>query len=370
MIDYYRTIYGCKEMAAQGPDERVFQEISGLFQGDPGVVSAHFYVPGDDVFKNNQDLRYPLYEQDAENTVCKALIPIIDGDAVVAIFSIIFSLQKTSINSTTYHLEEICFAFNRKPRKKFLRKGTRWGDVELRQTSITHMNYYRPDGAAIYVDRVLQYMTAKEMDELIESHFAQEIHRIRKDGIKEINESFALDYPLFKMRVRKTEKPEISHSQDSDGVWWVECPTDYDFSKENVQLYLLDYFKTVLKSAAAAYFPGRVRKWGIQIYPGRRFEQIEYKSLARLRALGCNTGAEKLTFDPILMAYPVEFTDFVIIHELCHNWIMNHGFGFRAMERKWCQILLHHEPEYYIKFRSTHRFVLFAENPFIPFEQE
>lgn len=358
-------LYKCQKIASAWQGGDMPPAISKLLQSDPGVLFAHFFVVGDDVFRDNKDLRFPLYEDAGEQT-CKALIPIFDGDEVVAIFNIAFSLRNPLRDSDTGPLEWFCFAFNRSPRKKIVRTGTRWGDVELRQAENPHVNYYRPDGAAIYLNRVLQYMSDKEMDEFIESHFEKEIRRIRKDGIKEIDESFALDYPLFKMRVRKADKPEISHSRDADGVWWVECPTDYDFSKENVQLYLLDYFKAMLKSAAEAYFPERVRKWGIQIYPGRRFEQIECKSLNSRHAYGTNTKGEKLTFDPILMAHPVKFTDIIIIHELCHNWVFNHGGGFKAMERKWCQILLKLEPDYYDKFLRTHRFVLFAENPFIP----
>ena len=356
-------LYKCQKIASAWQGVEIPPAISKLLQSDPVVRYANFFVAGDDVFRDNQELRFPLYEENAEDQTCKALIPIIDKDEVVAIFNIVFSSQKALLNSETNRLEWFCFAFNRKPRKRIVRTGTRWGKVELRQAENPHVNYYRPDGAAIYLNRVLQYMSDKEMDEFIESHFEKEIRRIRKDGIKEIDESFFLDYPLFKMRVRKADKPEISHSRDADGVWWVECPADYDFSKENVQLYLLDYFKTVLKSAAEAFFPERVRKWGIQIYPGRRFEQIEYKALVNRGAFAYNTGAEKLTFDPILMAFPTDFVDYVIIHELCHDWIMNHGGGFKAMERKWCQILLKKEPDHFDKFLTRH-FILFAENPF------
>jgi len=355
-------LYKCQKIASAWKGGEIPPAISELLQSDPAVRYVHFFVAGDDVFRDNQERRFPLYEENAEEQTCKALIPIIDRDEVVAVFNIVFSLQKAFFDSDTHRLEWLCFAFNRKPRKIIVRKGTRWGDIELHQTSSTCVNNYRPDGATIYMDRVLQYMSDYTMDEFIKTHFEERIRKLRNNGIKEIDETFALDYPLFKMRVRKTDLPKISHSQDSDGVWWVDCPADYDFSKENMQLYLLNYFKKVLFSAAEAYFPERVRKWGIQIYPGRRFEQIEYKSLSR--AYACNTGAEKLTFDPKLMAYPAKFTDYVIIHELCHDWIMNHGGGFKAMERKWCQILLKQEPDHYDEFLSTHRFVLFAENPF------
>ena len=142
----------------------------------------------------------------------------------------------------------MCQAFNRSAEKVAVRKGTQWGDVELRQIEMQHYNYYRPDGAVIYTNRIIQYMRPEEVDKIID----QDLSGISYKYIKFIDEHFELNYPLFKLRIKLCDADKLSHEQDAEGVWWVNCPRNYILSRSNVQWYIRDYFKKVLTSAAEA----------------------------------------------------------------------------------------------------------------------
>lgn len=49
----------------------------------------------------------------------------------------------------------------------------------------------------------------------------------------------------------------------------------------------------------------------------------------------CNTGTKELTFHALLSREAPECLDYVIMHELCHTVIPNHGKEFHALETKY-----------------------------------
>lgn len=359
----YRRIRKCEAIAKDFKGEADFRAVEKILGGDPGVISVEF-LPA----KGAPE--YPEYEI-GEDGVLDAHIPVKEGKETFAEFQIKFNASNPDYEKNW--LEHMCFCFNKQPEKAAERKGTRWGDVEVRQIENSHANYYRPEKAVLYTNRILQYIRPEEIDAFIEKELTPA--RIR------FNEDFKLDYDLFKMRIRLSDDDKLSHEMDADGIWWVNCPRTYDFSRRNTQEYMRDYFKSVITSAAQEYFPRRVAYIESRMLTGKKIRNIECKMITTRNACAWNhlnsvepgstmdDGTRDLRFDPILMAYPKKYTDQVIIHELCHNLIFDHSKAFKDLEDKWCYSLTGVGPHYYDDFFRTHRFVLFAEEQFQPYKQ-
>ena len=355
----YRRLSKCEAIAKDFKGESDFRFVERILSGDPSVVSVKFLSAEDAP-------DYPEYQL-SEEGVCDARIPIIDGKETIAVFHVQFKSPRP--DTEKHWFEHMCMCFNKTPEKVAVRKGTRWGDVEVRQTEYTHVNYYRPDSAALYISRIVQYMRPEEIDAFIEKELT--LSKIR------INEDFKLDYDLFKMRIRLCDDDKLSHEQDADGIWWVNCPRSYDFSRRNVHEYLMDYFKKVITSAAEDFFPRRVAYIESRMMTGKKIRNIVCRFITtnasawnHLNSVEpgstMDDGTRDLRFDPKLMAYPKKYTDQIIIHELCHNLIFDHSKAFKALEDKWCYALTGVGPHYYDDFFRTHHFILFAEEQFVP----
>ena len=361
----YRLIPKCKRIILDSAPDVAMKKVAKLMSEDKEVLSASFLPASADTSP------YPEYKCDATKGVCDALIPIKDGQSCIAILRISYTTPP-SPNTEYYRnsLEWMCLCFNRDPEKVVVREGTPWGTVEVRQTDFTHVNYYWPDKAALYTSRVLQYYRPEEIDQFIE----KELGLPGKEKL--IDEHFELNYPLFKMRIRMCDDSELSHEMDSDGVWWINCPKSYDLTRRNAYLYVREYFKKVITSAAEEYFPKRVAYMESRMHTGKKIAKIECKFITTRNADAWNhmnpespystrdDGTRDLRFDPKLMAYPAKYTDQVIIHELCHNIYFDHTKKFRELEEKWCLAITGYGPHYYDDFFRTHHFCLFAKEPF------
>ncbi|MGN0445549.1 MAG: M48 family metallopeptidase, partial [Acutalibacteraceae bacterium] len=49
----------------------------------------------------------------------------------------------------------------------------------------------------------------------------------------------------------------------------------------------------------------------------------------------CNTQTKKITLNVQLARHPEECLSYVILHELCHTVVPNHGPAFKALESKY-----------------------------------
>lgn len=363
MILYYYL--QCAEIASHFTGDDSFRSIEQILGKDPGIKQIEFLAPDD-------ALDYPEYSLDEEQKLCDALIPIKRDKENLAVLHVVFSVGSHSYYSDKMYYELLCAAFNPSSEKTIVRKGTQWGEVELRWAEGAHVNYYRPDKATLYTDRVLQYCRPEEIDEIIESELAY------KGDEKLIDEHFELNYPMFKLRVRLCDAKKLSHEQDADGIWWVNCPRSYDLSRKNTQMFIREYFKKVLLSAAEVYFPQRVEYMESKMVTRKQIKEVVCKYILnsgkyaynhiKLIAPGVtrDDGSRILVFDPSLLAYPVQFCDKVIIHELCHNLVTEHNRKFDELENNWCLAITGKGPHYYDEFLESHELVLFAEEPFQP----
>ena len=82
-----------------------------------------------------------------------------------------------------------------------------------------------------------------------------------------------------------------------------------------------------LKQKARAVLPGKVAFWSQKM--GVKPTGIKITT-ARKRYGSCS-GKNSLCFSCFLMNYPEEAIDLVVVHELCHTKVRNHGPDFYAL---------------------------------------
>lgn len=299
------------------------------------------------------------FSLDKEACALDFRIPVCDGEAVKAVFvgklslSAKYDLERQA-ESAKSCLERICSAFNQKTPKGVVLENTRWGRVEIRRSD-EWRSVYRLDGAVLYTKRfVIEYLSREEAE-----RWAEKVLTGIPDKVKEIDENYTLDYPLFKMKIRRYDGGSLSHEQDEDGVWWVNVPRNCDFSLENVKMCLCRYFDKVLLSAGQQYFTQRVEYLQSLMKTPKIIRSVAV--VPKLdNAWGLNTMHKddwehvELTFDASLMRYPANLADYVIIHELCHNWVRAHNKKFHELEANWCLLLLQKHPDHFSEFLKSH----------------
>ena len=359
----YRLLAKCRTLAQKdGLNDKNCEAIIRLLKTEKGVVQAEFVPAGD--YKTSVDAEF--------------YVPVLVGESVVSVFHVVFdSVHPSQTQQILHNCELLCADLNPNPVEKITRNNTPWGIVEIHYSGFGHVDYFRPGKSTIFTDRVLQYMKPEEADAFIEKTFQSLQTSLEKSPVNWVDGAFSLDYPLFKMRVRKVESDKISHSVDGDGIWWVECPATWDFALPNVQSYLREYFYQVLISAAKPYFEERVASMESRMQTGKKIKEINIVLIKRRNAIAWNLcefvepgstrddGTRSLTFDPRLLLHPKKYIDKVVIHELCHNFELNHAKKFQELESNWCLAITGVGPHYFDDFFRTHKFVPFAPDPWI-----
>jgi predicted metal-dependent hydrolase len=92
--------------------------------------------------------------------------------------------------------------------------------------------------------------------------------------------------------------------------------------------------KTTLPPSLEASIPEAVFRSEIHAWAGKigvELKAVTLRSMKRKWASCSSKG--NLTFDPDLLRQPAEFRRKVIVHELLHLKVPNHGKLFRALER-------------------------------------
>ena len=82
-----------------------------------------------------------------------------------------------------------------------------------------------------------------------------------------------------------------------------------------------------LKEQARAVLPGLVDEWSRRMDVAPTGLKI---TTARTRYGSCN-GKNSLCFSCFLMESPMPAIELVVVHELCHIWVKNHGAEFYAL---------------------------------------
>jgi hypothetical protein len=104
----------------------------------------------------------------------------------------------------------------------------------------------------------------------------------------------------------------------------VTIPDGSQTTDDDIQQFIRDAVRAVLRRESKAYVPRRVRH--LADTNGFNYKGIRFNN-AKTRWGSCSSGGT-LNFNIALMQLPHEFIDYVIIHELCHTKYLNHSQDF------------------------------------------
>ena len=116
----------------------------------------------------------------------------------------------------------------------------------------------------------------------------------------------------------KRQQIPMSQSATADSallLWGVEQPFTLNHDEKLV------YYRQQLSKAMPALFA----KW--QPIVGATANEVRLKKM-HTRWGSCNTRARRIWLSIYLPAYPIECTEYVIVHELCHLHHANHSAAF------------------------------------------
>lgn len=114
---------------------------------------------------------------------------------------------------------------------------------------------------------------------------------------------------------KQTPKPEDSTEDRSVSLWGITQSFTLNFDEK------ITYYRQQLDEVTPSLFA----KW--QPVVGATANEIRLKKM-HTRWGSCNTRARRIWLSVYLPAYPIECTEYVIVHELCHLHHANHSPAF------------------------------------------
>ena len=109
--------------------------------------------------------------------------------------------------------------------------------------------------------------------------------------------------------------------QISDGIAYLTCPDDTPYSDR--ERYMKEWYRAILKDV----LPGLFDKW--ESMTGLQYEGYQTKYM-RTKWGTCNYRTKKIWMNVRLAEKPVECIEYVVLHELIHTRIPDHGQDFKA----------------------------------------
>lgn len=170
------------------------------------------------------------------------------------------------------------------------------------------------DGQRVLVNK--KSWVIKKMYEL------QETETVFKTG-KEIS---------FKYHQLKVESANVSavKVQSKDKTVTVLYPESLSVEAPEIQDGVKDVIREIWKAEAKIYLPQRIT-WLAHTY-GFIFQNVTIRD-ARTRWGSC-TGLKNISLSLYIMRLPHHLIDYVLLHELCHTVVPNHGKDFYELMNK------------------------------------
>ncbi len=117
-----------------------------------------------------------------------------------------------------------------------------------------------------------------------------------------------------------TQQAQSQQQQDGAFLLWGE-PQSISQSQAMSEAQKIEYYRQALAQVMPALFA----KW--QPIVGATANETRIKKM-RTRWGSCNTQAKRIWLSAYLPAYPIECSEYVIVHELCHLHHPNHSPEF------------------------------------------
>lgn len=120
---------------------------------------------------------------------------------------------------------------------------------------------------------------------------------------------------LEQYKRKQTSSPDTSTTESPILLWGVEQSITLNNDEK------IAYYRQQLSEVMPSLF----EKW--QPVVGAEANEIRLKKM-HTRWGSCNTRARRIWLSVYLPAYPIECTEYVIVHELCHLHHANHSHAF------------------------------------------
>ncbi|MDR1004995.1 MAG: M48 family metallopeptidase [Prevotellaceae bacterium] len=141
-----------------------------------------------------------------------------------------------------------------------------------------------------------------------------------------IDLDYRVDAKYFKLRlVRGGHNRFLSRSEQ--GATTILCPPDVRFDNSDLQAWLRKVIIEALRRNAQLILPPRLHQLSQQ-------HNLPYRSVKINTATGrwgsCS-GRQTINLSCYLLLLPDHLIDYVLLHELAHTLVMNHGDAFHAL---------------------------------------
>ena len=134
---------------------------------------------------------------------------------------------------------------------------------------------------------------------------------------------FSICTECFKLYLEKTSLRYYT-AHVLDGVAYVGCPKDTDFSNPAVDRFVRAAIVRAMKRKAEMFLPPLLDYWSQHC--GLPYRKVKI-TMARSRWGSCSS-TKAISLSCYLMLLPSRLMDYVILHELAHTVHMNHGPEF------------------------------------------
>lgn len=130
----------------------------------------------------------------------------------------------------------------------------------------------------------------------------------------------------YELYLEKSDEPKLKGIIQNDALI-ISVPKGYSVSDPEVSAFIRFMSDKVLKAEAAAFLPRRVHELAEQF--GFRYGRISLRSM-KSRWGSCSS-VNNISLNIHLMRLPAYLRDYVILHELVHTRVKNHGPAFWDM---------------------------------------
>lgn len=178
----------------------------------------------------------------------------------------------------------------------------------------------KPDG--LYLTVPLRSKTDAVLD-ILRPYRGKLIEQYRQIKPRLIDLDFRIQAECFHLSLATGTMKHFTVRCDEEKMV-IYCPSDTDFTREEVQKLLRNAILRALKKAAQNYLPPLLSVWAERF--GLTYRKVRITG-ARSRWGSCSA-AGTISLSCYLMLVPAHLMDYVMLHELAHTREMNHGPRF------------------------------------------
>lgn len=152
------------------------------------------------------------------------------------------------------------------------------------------------------------------------------------DNLMRVDENLKRDYPLFKLRIEKSDVKDFSYKSQNE-IYTILVPRNINFDLVQTREAIIEYGISLMKIQAKSYITKRIKELSEQT--GLEYKECKIISSRNKSYLGMYDYDSKI----VEISYHIiksseKYIDSLLIHELCHSLVENHDAEFYALMEK------------------------------------